>query len=285
MAQYGYMAAVRGHPKDVIPSALIRQGFLEDEGDETQRTTDNSDTSSADPSKATQQANPETQDGYEKRYWDLKKYHDAEISKERQRAKELEAQLKAKDKQAFKPPKTKEELDVLRKEFPDVFDAMMTLAMEQTAHLKEEFSSEIEELKKARQEEYTKLGREKILARHPDADKLIRDPKFLEWYETRSAGIKQLFSETAAPEDLIEGFDLYKASTGKKSTNNKDLEASMAVDVRGEVQPSTGKTGKVWKESEVAKIAAQGLYDRYEADIDKAIAEGRFVYDLSAPTR
>ena len=280
MTQSGYMAAAAAHPKEVIPTALLRQGFLDDD---EQRTNDNSDTSSTDPNQATQSQNPENQDGYEKRYWDLKKYHDAEISKERNERRELERQLKAKDKEGFKPPKTKEELDVLRKEFPDVFDAMLTLAMEQADSVKAEVASELAELRKVKQEEYKELGRQKILNRHPDADKVTQDQKFLEWYSTRSSGIQKLFSETASPEDVIEGLDLYKASLGKKSSSNRDLENSMAVDVRGDTSPATGKTGRVWKESEVAKISAQGQYDRYEADIDKAIAEGRFVYDLSAP--
>lgn len=283
MTQYGYTSAGSVHVKDAIPSALLRSGILDDDEQHNQ---DNSETSTTDPSAATQAGNPENQDGYEKRYWDLKKYHDEAITKEREKARELEKQLKTKEKEAFKPPKTKEELQELRKEFPDVFDAMMSLAMEQTSSLKEEFSQEIAELKKAREEEYKKLGREKILSAHPDADKVIKSQEFLDWYHTRSAGIQQLFGDRATPEDLIEGLDLYKAAKGKKSkAQDQDLEQSMAVDVNSQAQVPTGKTGKVWKESDVMRLSAMGKYERYEEEIDKAIAEGRFEYDLSAPRR
>lgn len=280
MTQYGYASA---HPKDVVPTALLRNGILDDDEQHNQ---DNSDTSTAEPAQATQTGNPENPDGYEKRYWDLKKYHDDAITKERERSRELEKQLKAKDKEAFKPPKTKEELQELRKEFPDVFDAMMSLAMEQTSSLKEEFAQEIEELKKARANEYKQLGREKILKAHPDADKVIKDQDFLDWYHSRSAGIQQLFGDNATPEDLIEGLDLYKNAKGKKSKNsNQELEQSMAVDVNSQAQVPTGKTGKVWKESDVVRLSASGQYERYEEEIDKAMAEGRFEYDISAPKR
>ena len=58
---------------------------------------------------------------FKKRYDDLKKHYDSTINKHKDELTSLRTQLESSTKQ-FVPPKSKEELEAWRKEYPDVYD-------------------------------------------------------------------------------------------------------------------------------------------------------------------
>ena len=58
---------------------------------------------------------------FKKRYDDLKKHYDSTINKHKEELQSLRTQLESSTKQ-FVPPKSKEELEAWRKEYPDVYD-------------------------------------------------------------------------------------------------------------------------------------------------------------------
>ena len=65
---------------------------------------------------------------FKKRYDDLKKHYDSTINKHKDELKSLRTQLESSTTQ-FVPPKSKEELEAWRKEYPDVYDMVETIAM------------------------------------------------------------------------------------------------------------------------------------------------------------
>ena len=65
---------------------------------------------------------------FKKRYDDLKKHYDSTINKHKEELQSLRTQLESSTTQ-FVPPKSKEELEAWRKEYPDVYEMVETIAM------------------------------------------------------------------------------------------------------------------------------------------------------------
>ena len=72
----------------------------------------------------------------------MKKHYDSTINKHKDELQSLRSQLESSTKQ-FVPPKSKEELEAWRKEYPDVYDMVETIAMNkattQTADLENKY--------------------------------------------------------------------------------------------------------------------------------------------------
>ena len=81
---------------------------------------------------------------FKKRYDDLKKHYDSTINKHKEELQSLRTQLESSTKQ-FVPPKSKAELEAWRKEYPDVYDMVETIAMNkattQTADLENKYKN------------------------------------------------------------------------------------------------------------------------------------------------
>ena len=65
---------------------------------------------------------------FKKRYDDLKRHYDSTINKHKEELQSLRTQLESNAKQ-FVPPKSADELEAWRKEYPDVYDMVETIAM------------------------------------------------------------------------------------------------------------------------------------------------------------
>jgi len=65
---------------------------------------------------------------FKKRYDDLKKHYDSTLSKHKDTVRTLKTQLETSTSE-FVPPKSKTELEAWRKEYPDVYDMVETIAM------------------------------------------------------------------------------------------------------------------------------------------------------------
>ena len=81
---------------------------------------------------------------FKKRYDDLKKHYDSTINKHKDEVRTLRGQLESSTKQ-FVPPKSKEELEAWRKEYPDVYEMVETIAMNKattrTAEIEDKFKN------------------------------------------------------------------------------------------------------------------------------------------------
>ena len=89
--------------------------------DETETATEQKDTSA----EATPEERTETVEDkvYKKRYDDLKRHYDSTLNKNKDEILKLKKQVEDASKR-YVPPKSKEELDAWRKEYPDVYDAV-----------------------------------------------------------------------------------------------------------------------------------------------------------------
>lgn len=223
-----------------------------------------------------QEQRPRT--NYKKRYDDLKKHYDTKISEFKQREQELEAMARSAQPQ-YQPPKSAEDLERFKSEYPDLYDTVETVAHmrseEQMNALQQKLS--VIEMREA---EMSKRDAELALRdRHPDFEDIRGDDNFHEWAKVQPEEIQRWIYKNPDNVSLASrAIDLYKMENNikiKKSSRPSQLSRSNAADM-----VSTKTTGvepreaKIWTQREIAALSIDE-YDRYEQEIDRAIAEGR----------
>ena len=126
---------------------------------------------------------------FKKRYDDLKKHYDSTINKHKDEVRSLRSQLESSTKQ-FVPPKSKEELEAWRKEYPDVYDMVETIAMNKATTR----TAELEDKYKNLQLQQEQIAKEKaeveLLKLHPDYGDIRQKEEFHEWAKNQDPTIQ-----------------------------------------------------------------------------------------------
>ena len=219
---------------------------------------------------------PEKEDktDWKKRYGDARRHMD-ELKKEIK-------ELKEKTAEPTKLPATKEELEKMRKDHPDVARFIEAMAMEVAQKQGQASTQEIKEELKELQKERTFA---KIRKTHADFDSLIDTEEFHTWAEAQPKVVSDMVYGTN-PDDVIWAISQYKAANGltqkEKTQKKKKEEIDAALDVRtpSKSAPEQDLTRKMWSESKVDTLT-QAEYKKYAEEIDQAMRSGKFVYDLS----
>ena len=251
------------------------RNLMDKEEDKTETATEQKDTSA----EATPEERTETVEDkvYKKRYDDLKRHYDSTLNKNKDEILKLKKQVEDASKR-YVPPKSKEELDAWRKEYPDVYDAVKQIAYEQADEKSKEVNSKLTELEK-RQAEVLRQKAEVELARaHPDFSELRESQDFHDWSSTQDSTIQSwLYDNVDNSKLVIRAIDLYKMDRGmtdKPAPKSKKDDAAKAVTKTKSGDQKTEK--KTWKLSDIQKMKPFE-FDKYEKEIDLARKEGRIV--------
>jgi hypothetical protein len=213
---------------------------------------------------------------YKKRYDDLKKHYDQKLAE----FKEKEEQLKVQSQPTYKPPKSLEEIEAFKKEHPDLYETVETVAhlqsQQQVEGLQAKFSA-IEEREKA----IAKREAENALQqRHPDFEDIRGDEKFHEWAKMQPEVIQDWIYKNPNNVTLaIKAIDLYKMEMGITNIQPTSLSTSNARETAADFVSTKTKSvdikePKIWTEREIKALSMRD-FDKYEAEIDQAIMEGR----------
>jgi hypothetical protein len=216
---------------------------------------------------------------FKKRYDDLKRHYDSTIQKHKDELESLRNRLESGNSQ-FNPPKSKEELDAWRKEYPDVYDMVETIAIEkattQTAELEDKYKN-----LKVQQEKIAKEKAEvELLKLHPDFNELRQQDSFHEWAERQDPTIQGwLYENTSNATLAARAIDLYKMDQGisklsKKQESNVKKEAAKAISKTKKSTETDIPQKKIWTATEISKLKAHE-FEKLESEIDLARLEGR----------
>lgn len=223
---------------------------------------------------------------WQKRYSDLKSYHDKtlkakddDINEKARLLVEKEKLLEAtKTEQTLKVPSTPEEIEAFKLKYPALYNVIETISVQKNLSTKTQLEKAIKENEAVTKSLAAEKARSELVEIHPDAMSLKNDPEFIDWYQSQVSYIKSLI-ESDRVVDIARGIDIYKKDKGiiTKSKSQKDAEvraAAMAVNTKPFVEVGGG-VGKIWKASEV-KAIPNSQYHKYEAEILKALADGRY---------
>jgi hypothetical protein len=216
---------------------------------------------------------------FKKRYDDLKRHYDSTLGKHKDEVRTLRTQLEQSSKQ-FIPPKSKDELDAWRKEYPDVYEMVETIAMTKADSRASEMETKYQNLQ-VQQEEIAKEKAEvELLKLHPDFNELRSQDDFHEWAAKQDPVIQDwLYENTSNASLAARALDLYKMDKGlgkysKKEEQDVKKEAAKAVSKTRKAETSDAPTKKIWSNAAISKMSVRE-YAKYEEDIDKAVREGR----------
>ena len=254
----------------------------EAEIDET-ATVQSKDTEEADE---TQEATPENVERpasvedkvYKKRYDDLKRHYDSTVNKHKDEVFNLKTQVEQASKN-FIPPKDKDALDKWRKEYPDVYDVIKTVAYQEADEKNKQLNDKLAKLQVDQQKVSKDRAEVELLKLHPDFSKIRESQDFHDWASVQDSVIQSWLYDNFDNSNLAaRAIDLYKMDRGikKLESNKKDVrkEASKSVTSTARSSEKDLKGKKVWNMREIQKLEPQEFV-KFEKEIDSARREGR----------
>jgi len=216
---------------------------------------------------------------FKKRYDDLKRHYDSTLGKHKDEVRTLRTQLEQTSKH-FVPPKSKDELESWRKEYPDVYEMVETIAINKADSRAQEMETKYQNLQ-VQQEQIAKEKAEvELLKSHPDFSEIRSKDEFHEWAAKQDPVIQDwLYENTSNANLAARAIDLYKMDKGLGKYSNKQekeikKEAAKAVSKTKKAEALDIPTKKIWSNAAISKMSVRE-YAKYEEDIDKAVREGR----------
>jgi hypothetical protein len=225
---------------------------------------------------------------YKKRYDDLKKHYDGRVNSFKSREEELLAEIRA-NRPTYKAPKSAEEIEAFKKEYPDVYGVVETVAHLRSSKETEDLKQEIKSLKELNQTVNKEKAEAKLARLHPDFEQIRESDEFHSWAESQPEAIKGWVYGNATNAELASrAIDLFKQDTGKSKSKPElsgDLvAASEMVKVKNSKEIGYGSK-KIWTRSQIAAMS-QSEFDKNEKAITDAMSEGRVINDMgNRPSR
>jgi hypothetical protein len=217
---------------------------------------------------------------YKKRYDDLKKHYDSKLNEFKSREQELIEEATS-NRTDYKAPKSPEELEEFKNNYPDVYEVVETVA-----HLQSETKAKVlEERLSKLQERENNLVRQsaekRLMERHPDFEDIRNSDDFHGWAKEQPKSIQDWIYSNASDADLASrALDLFKKDFGidlpKDMSSSKQTRKSAADMVSTKTKSIEPNQQKVWSEKEIAAMSI-AEFDKYESEISEAMQYGRIV--------
>ena len=213
---------------------------------------------------------------YKKRYDDLKKHYDNKLNEFKSREEELLKQAIPE----YKAPKTEEELEEFKKQYPDVFEVVETVAHLQSESKAKVLEERLSQLQEREAQMLRQSAEERLMEKHPDFNEIRNSDDFHAWAKEQPQSIQDwIYDNSDNPDLASRALDLFKKDVGieaapKKTTSKKTKSAADMVSTKTtSVEP---KSEKVWSEREIAAMSIDE-FDKHEAEISEAMQQGRIV--------
>ena len=234
---------------------------------------------------------------WKKRYGDLRTYMNDLQEKAKKDREELEAKIQALSKQDTKIPVNEEEFKEWVNTYPKVAKMMEAMVLKQA----KELEGNIEELRKSNSQKDLELRKREakmnLAKAHPDFfEKIAGTAQFLEWVDEKAVSgsdwIKEVLYDPNGTDwrKASDAIKLYKAevlteSNKPQKTKANPKSAAEYVSSGGSSAPSSrGKGEYLFSESQVNQMSERD-FEKYEDEIDEAIRNGKFLYDISGAAR
>ena len=213
---------------------------------------------------------------YKKRYDDLKKHYDSKLNEFKSREEELLNQVKQPE---YKAPKSEEELEKFKNDYPDVYEVVETVAHLQSESKAKVLEERLSKLQEREQQLVRQSAEKRLVERHPDFEDIRNSDDFHTWAKEQPKSIQDWIYSNADDADLASrALDLFKKDFGieptKTKSSSKPTRKSAADMVSTKTTTVEPKQEKVWSEREIAALS-MAEFDKYEKEISDAMQEGR----------
>jgi hypothetical protein len=225
--------------------------------------------------------NEEQEHDWKKRYSDLKRYHDTKQNEWKQEQQLSEAKFAAQQRVPTELPKTQEELETFRDEYPEIFSVMQSVSQLEANSRVSELETQIEYLQENEEKAKEQVAEQELLVRHPDFFELKESKEFLDWLilqpENISDGLYKNKKDVSWASRVV---DLYKLETGhsqSKPKSSKRQDAAAAVTkTRSTPANQVSDNKRIWTSSEISKLKPHE-FEALEKELDLASRQGRII--------
>ena len=223
---------------------------------------------------------PYKQPNYKKRYDDLKAHYDSRLNEFKAREQEL-IQEAVSNRPEYKAPKSAEELEKFKNEYPDVYEEVESVAHLQSENQVAELQTRLDAMQ-GRETEILKREAEKDLReKHPDFDEIRNSDEFQDWANLQPEAIKEwIFNNSSDATLASRALDLFKKDIGLEVTQSKSNSKQTAQSAADMISTKTTSVKpnqqRVWSEREIAAMSV-AEFDKYESEISDAMQEGRII--------
>ena len=211
----------------------------------------------------------EQEHNFKKRYDDLKSHYDRKVNEWKEKEKVLS------QKPIYKTPKSVEELENFKEQYPDIYNVVESISHLQADKRVQDVEFKLGELKEQEKEFTKQTAYKELVSIHPDFDNLKIDKSFADWLNKQPENISDgIYKNSMNAKWAARVIDLYKADHNLQTKQTTKPNAAEAVTrtQRGSITTEGGK--KIWSVSEIAKLKPE-QFSKYEKEIDIARREGR----------
>ena len=221
---------------------------------------------------------PYKRPNYKKRYDDLKTHYDSRLNEFKVREQEL-IQEAVSNRPEYKAPKSAEELEKFKNEYPDVYEVVESVAHLQSENQVAELQTRLDAMQ-GRETEILKREAEKdLLEKHPDFDEIRNSDEFQDWANLQPESIKDwIFNNPSDATLASRALDLFKKDIGleQPKSNSRQTKQSAADMISTKTTSVEPNQQRVWSEREIAAMSV-AEFDKYESEISDAMQEGRII--------
>jgi|TARA_R100001443_G_scaffold29057_2_gene42291 hypothetical protein len=227
-----------------------------------------------------EEVQPKKRTNYKKRYDDLKRHYDQKVSEFKQKEEELQAAARS-AQPAYEPPRSEEELEAFKQEYPDLYSTVESVAHMQSQRQVADLESQLQSMRQREAEILRRDAETTLKERHPDFEDLRGSEEFHEWAKEQPEQIQSWIYENPDNVTLAsKAIDLYKLENGITQTKSQPKQqrpqGSAADMVSTKTTSVDAKQPKIWTEREIAAMSLD-QFDKFEEEIKQAMIEGRVV--------
>jgi len=217
---------------------------------------------------------------YKKRYDDLKKHYDSKLNQFKSREQELIEEA-TKNRPTYKAPKSPEELERFKNEYPDVYDVVETVAHMQSETKAKVLEERLSKLQERENQLVRQSAEQRLMERHPDFEDIRNSDDFHGWAKEQHSSIQAWVYDNNDDADLASrALDLFKKDFNidlpKAKSNSKQTRQSAADMVSTKTTSVEPNQQKVWSEREIAAMSV-AEFDKFEKEISDAMQNGTIV--------
>jgi hypothetical protein len=226
----------------------------------------------------TKKDTPYKKPDYKKRYDDLKKHYDSKLNEFKSREQELLEEA-ANSRPTYKAPKSPEDLEQFKNEYPDVYDVVETVAHMQSESKAKVLEERLSKLQERENNLVREAAEQRLMERHPDFGDIRNSDDFHEWAKEQHSSIQSWVYDNTDDADLASrALDLFKKDLGieptKTKSSSKPTRKSAADMVSTKTTSVEPTQQKIWSEKEITAMSV-AEFDKYESEISDAMQEGR----------
>ena len=226
---------------------------------------------------------PYKRPNYKKRYDDLKTHYDSKLNEFKVREQEL-IQEAVSNRPEYKAPKSAEELEEFKNEYPDVMAVVETVAHLQSESKTKVLEERLSALQNRENEIIRKDAEKNLREKHPDFDEIRNSDEFQEWANSQPESIKDwIFNNPSDATLASRALDLFKKDIGldvqqvtQPKSNSKQTKQSAADMISTKTTSVEPNQQRVWSEREITAMSV-AEFDKYESEISNAMQEGRII--------